>query len=131
MPFVDGEDISSTLGLYSLVITEKSTKKELAADFIKYVTTDTKVQLAHNTVQNLMPTTKEAIADEYYTSAEWNIFVEQLSHCVARPGSAAWPSIQQYVSEYVTGLINGTRDVDYIDTLQTTLTEKLEDLEDE
>lgn len=131
MPFEEGGDISSTLGLYSLVITQKSSKKELAADFIKYVTTDKTVQLAHNSVQNLMPTTKEAIADDFYTSAEWKVFVDQLSHAVARPGSAAWPSIQQYVAEYVTGLINGTRDVDYIYALQAALTEKLEDLEDE
>jgi fructooligosaccharide transport system substrate-binding protein len=131
MPFTDGGDISSTLGLYSLVITEKSQKKELAADFIKYVTTDKEVQLAHNTVQNLMPTTKEAIADEFYTGAEWNVFVEQLAHCVARPGSAAWPAIEQYVAEFVTGLVNGTRDVDYVYALQAALTEKLEDLEDE
>ncbi len=131
MPFADGGDISSTLGLYSLVITQKSKKQELAADFIKYVTTDTKVQLAHNTVQNLMPTTKAAIADEYYTTDNWKVFVEQLEHAVARPGSAAWPAIQQYVAEFVTGLINGTRDTDYIYALQAALTEKLEDLEDE
>ncbi len=131
MPFADGGDISSTLGLYSLVITQKSEKKELAADFIKYVTTDKTVQLAHNTVQNLMPTTKEAIADDYYSGDEWDVFVEQLNHCVARPGSAAWPAIQQYVAEFVTGLTNGTRDVDYIYALQAALTEKLEDLEDE
>lgn len=131
MPFTEGGDISSTLGLYSLVITQKSQKKDIAADFIKYLTTDKSVQLAHNTAQNLMPTTKEAIADEYYTSDEWSVFVDQLTHCVARPGSAAWPSIQQYVAEFVTGLTNGTRDVEYINTLQTLLTEKLEDLEDE
>lgn len=131
MPFEDGGDISSTLGLYSLVITQKSTKKALAADFIKFVTTDTEVQLAHNTVQNLMPTTKEAIKDAFYQTGEWAVFVEQLDHCVARPGSAAWPAIQQYVAEYVTGLINGTREVDYIYALQAALTEKLEDLEDE
>jgi len=131
MPFADGGDVSSTLGLYSLVITQKSTKKELAADFIKYVTTDTEIQLAHNTVQNLMPTTKEAITDEYYTGDQWNIFVEQLSHCVARPGSAAWPAIEKLVAEYVTGLVNGTRDVDYLYALQAALTEKLEELEEE
>ncbi len=131
MPFTDGGDISSTLGLYSLVITQKSEKKELAADFIKYVTTNTEVQLAHNTVQNLMPTTKEAIEDDFYKTENWQVFVEQLGHAVARPGSAAWPSIQQYVSEFVTGLVNGTRDTDYIHALQAALTEKLEDLEDE
>lgn len=131
MPFTEGGDVSSTLGLYSLVITQKSTKKNLAADFIKYVTTDTEIQLAHNTVQNLMPTTKAAITDEYYTGDQWNIFVEQLSHCVARPGSAAWPAIEKLVAEYVTGLVNGTRDVDYIYALQAALTEKLEELEEE
>ena len=131
MPFEDGGDISSTLGLYSLVISQKSENKDIAADFIKYVTTDKTVQLAHNTVQNLMPTTKEAIEDEYYTSNEWNVFVEQLNHCVARPGSAAWPSIQQYIAEFVTGLTNGTRDIDYINTVHNSLNEKLEDLEDE
>ena len=131
MPFEEGGDVSSTLGLYSLVITQKSTKKDIAADFIKYVTTDKEIQLAHNTVQNLMPTTKEAIADEYYTGAEWNVFVEQLSHCVARPGSAAWPAIEKLVAEYVTGLVNGTRDVDYIYALQAALSEKLEELEEE
>lgn len=131
MPFTDGGDISSTLGLYSLVISQKSEKKALAADFIKFVTTDKDIQLAHNTVQNLMPTTKEAIEDDYYKTDDWKVFVDQLDHCVARPGSAAWPAIEQYVSEYVTGLVNGTREVDYIYALQAALTEKLEDLEDE
>lgn len=131
MPFSKGGDISSTLGLYSLVITQKSQNQELAADFIKYVTTDTKVQLAHNTVQNLMPTTKEAIKDEFYAADNWKVFVEQLNHAVARPGSSAWPAIQQYVAEFVTGLVNDTREPDYIYALQAALAEKLEDLEDE
>lgn len=131
MPFENGGDISSTLGLYSLVITKKSNKQALAADFIKYVTTDTEVQLAHNTVQNLMPTTKAAIENEFYKTPEWTVYVNQLSHAVARPGSAAWPSIQKLVAEYTTGLLNGTREVDYIYSLQAALTEKLEDLEDE
>lgn len=131
MPFEDGGDISSTLGLYSLVITKKSTKQALAADFIKYVTTDTDIQLGHNTVQNLMPTTKAAIENDFYKTPEWSVFVQQLTHAVARPGSAAWPSIQNLIAEYTTGLINGTRQVDYIYSLQAALTEKLEDLEDE
>ncbi|MCD8372921.1 MAG: extracellular solute-binding protein [Clostridia bacterium] len=130
MPFEDGGDISSALGLYSLVITKKSAKQQLAADFISFVTTDTEVQLAHNTVQNLMPVTKVAIQDEYYQAEEWQVFVEQLNYCVARPGSAAWSTIEKYLAEYVTTLINGTRDVDYLYTLQAALTEKLEDLED-
>ena len=37
----------------------------------------------------------------------------------------------QYVAEFVTGLVNDTREPDYIYALQAALAEKLEDLEDE
>lgn len=88
------------------------------------MTTDTEVQLAHNTVQNLMPTTKAALDNEFYKTAEWNVFVDQLSHAVARPGSAACPLLRSSLRNTVTGLVNGTRDVDYIYALQAALSRK-------
>lgn len=129
MPNEEGGPTTSCLGLYSLVLTQKSKNHELAADFMKFLTTDTTVQLEHNTVQYLMPTTKEAIADEYYQDPKWDVFVEQLNNIVARPGSAAWPAIEKNVAEFVTGLINGERDEDYLYSLQAALEERLEDLE--
>lgn len=131
IPANEGETAQGALGLYSLVVTQKSTKKDIAVDFIKYLTTDDEIQLAHNTVQNLMPVTKTAIQDEYYATEEWSAFIEQLDNIVARPGSAAWPAMERAIAEYVTELVNGSRDASYLDAIQILLEETLEDLEDE
>ena len=130
MPNKDKGDNQSTLGLYSLVMTKKSKKHALAADFMKFLTTDKDVQLAHNSVQYLMPTTKEALNDDFYKTSEWKVFVEQLNNAVARPGSAAWPAIEKQTAEFVTGLINGERDTQYLYSLQAALDEKLSDLDE-
>lgn len=131
IPYQNGGDISSTLGLYSLVISRKSQNKELAADFIKFLTTDKEIQLLHNTAQNLMPVTKEAIQDDFYKTPEWEVYKEQLNHVVARCGSAIWPAIEKQIAEFMTGLVNGTRQVDYIYSVQAALTDSLEDMEEE
>lgn len=130
MPNKDKGDNQSTLGLYSLVMTKKSKKHALAADFMKFLTTNKEVQLAHNSVQYLMPTTKEALNDDFYKTSEWKVFVEQLNNAVARPGSAAWPAIEKQTAEFVTGLINGERDTQYLYSLQAALDEKLSDLDE-
>lgn len=132
-PLSDGGTTQGALGLYSLVMTKKTKNAALAADFIKYLTTSDEIQLAHNTVQNLMPTTKTAIANEYYQTAEWNVFINQLNNIVARPGSAAWPAIQRSLAEYVTQLITGDKNgtPDQLDAIEIQLNEALEDLEDE
>ena len=132
-PLIDGGQTQGALGLYSLVMTKKTKNAALAADFIKYLTTSDEIQLAHNTVQNLMPTTKTAIANEYYQTAEWSVFINQLNNIVARPGSAAWPAIQRSLAEYVTQLVTGDKNgiPDQLDAIEIQLNEALEDLEDE
>lgn len=132
-PLSSGGQTQGALGLYSLVMTKKTKNAALAADFIKYLTTSDEIQLAHNTVQNLMPTTKTAIANEYYQTAEWSVFINQLNNIVARPGSAAWPAIQRSLAEYVTQLVTGDKNgVPYqLDAIEIQLNEALEDLEDE
>lgn len=130
MPNIENGNNSSALGLYSLVMTKKSPKHALAADFMKFLTTDKEVQLAHNSVQYLIPTTKEALNDEFYKAPEWKVFVEQLNNAVARPGSAAWPAIEKTTAEFVTGLVNGERDPQYLYSLQAALDEKLSDLDE-
>lgn len=133
MPLADGGSSQGALGLYSLVMTKKTKNAALAADFIKFLTTNDEIQLAHNTVQNLMPTTKTALANEYYQTAEWKVFVQQLNNIVARPGSAAWPTIQRTLAEYVTQLVTGDKNgiPDQLDAIEIQLNEALEDLEDE
>ena len=132
-PLSSGGQTQGALGLYSLVMTKKTKNAALAADFIKYLTTSDEIQLAHNTVQNLMPTTKTAIANEYYQTAEWSVFIDQLNNIVARPGSAAWPAIQRSLAEYVTQLVTGDKNgvPDQLDAIEIQLNEALEDLEDE
>ena len=132
-PLASGGQTQGALGLYSLVMTKKTKNAALAADFIKYLTTSDEIQLAHNTVQNLMPTTKTAIANEYYQTAEWSVFINQLNNIVARPGSAAWPAIQRSLAEYVTQLVTGDKNgvPDQLDAIEIQLNEALEDLEDE
>lgn len=133
IPATTGGTQQGALGLYSLVVTKKSANLELAADFIKFLTTNEEIQLLHNTKQNLMPTTKSALNNEFYQTAEWAVFVEQLKTVVARPGSAAWPTIEQTLAEYVTELVacgeNGN--ADYLDAIEIRLDEALEDLDDE
>ncbi len=133
MPLSDGGSTQGALGLYSLVMTKKTKNAALAADFIKFVTTSDEIQLAHNTVQNLMPTTKTALANEYYQTAEWKVFVDQLNNIVARPGSAAWPAIQKTLAQYVTQLITGSEygTPSQLDAIEIQLDEALEDLADE
>lgn len=132
-PLSSGGQTQGALGLYSLVMTKKTKNAALAADFIKYLTTSDEIQLAHNTVQNLMPTTKTAIANEYYQTAEWSVFINQLNNIVARPGSAAWPAIQRSLAEYVTQLVTGDKNgvPGQLDAIEIQLNEALEDLEDE
>lgn len=132
-PLSSGGQTQGALGLYSLVMTKKTKNAALAADFIKYLTTSDEIQLAHNTVQNLMPTTKTAIANEHYQTAEWSVFINQLNNIVARPGSAAWPAIQRSLAEYVTQLVTGDKNgvPDQLDAIEIQLNEALEDLEDE
>lgn len=131
IPATTGGSRQGALGLYSLVVTKKSTKLDLAADFVRFLTTNEEVQLLHNTAQNLMPTTKSALNNEFYQTPEWSVFVEQLQTIVARPGSAAWPTIESELAQYVTELVACERDSDYLDALEIRLDEALEDLEDE
>lgn len=127
-PFVSGGSNASTLGLYSLVVTEKSINKEIAADFIKFVTTSDELQLLHNTKQNLMPSTKSAIEDEFYNTQVWEIFKDQLNNIVARPGTPIWATIEKDLGEFVTALISGSREPDYLNSLNYVIQQSLDEL---
>ena len=119
---------NSSLGLYSLVVTKKSINAELAVDFIKFITTNDELQLLHNTAQNLMPTTKTAIEDGFYTGEVWEIYKEQLNSNVARPGSPEWAEMERQLSSFVTALLNGTRDPDYVYSLNIVLQMVLDEI---
>lgn len=86
----------SGLGLYSLVIAEKSAKKQEAFELAKYLSTDKDVQLAFNKAQNIFPVTKEALSDPYYTEDEILAkYASQLEKVTPRPGTPVWPDLEQ------------------------------------
>ncbi len=107
IPFTEGGNAGSTIGLYSLVVTNNS-NSALAADFARFVATNDKYQLAFSTPQNLLPTTKTAIEDEYYSGDVWQVFVDQLNDVVVRPGSPAWTDIESVLGTFVTNLVQRT-----------------------
>jgi len=85
----------SGLGLYSLCIAEKSTLKDEAYEFAKYLSLDLNVQLTFNQEKNLFPVTKEALQNEYYTSDEaLGVYASQLLKVSARPGTPVWPDLE-------------------------------------
>ena len=104
IPFTEGGNTGSTLGLYSLVVTNNK-NAALAADFAKFVTTNDKYQLEFATAQNLIPATKTALEDEYYSSEVWQAYIAQLDHAVIRPGSPAWTDIEEALGSFVTKLV--------------------------
>lgn len=104
IPFTADGNTDSTLGLYSLVVTNNS-NSALAADFVKYVATNDKYQLAFATPQNLLPSTVTAIKDDFYSGEVWQVYVEQLKNVVARPGSPAWTDIENVLGSFVTNLV--------------------------
>lgn len=108
IPVTAGGNAGSTIGLYELVVTNKQSDKNkmaLAADFVKFMTTADEYQLAFATPQNLIATTKTAVENEFYASAEWQVFIKQLENVVVRPGSPAWAEIEQTLGGFVTKLV--------------------------
>lgn len=128
MPLVKEGSNPSALGLYSLVVTKKSINQVIASEFIKFIATNDELQLLHNRAQNLMPTTKTAINDSFYTGDIWSVYTNQLNANIARPGSPEWPEIERQIANFVTSLITGTRTPDYLNSLNYGLQAALDDI---
>lgn len=105
LPFTAGGNAGGTLGLYDLVVTNNK-NAALAADFAKFLATDDAYQLAFAKPQNLIPTTKTALADPFYSGDVWQTFIRQLDQAVVRPGSPVWSDIENAIGDFVSGLVS-------------------------
>lgn len=109
IPFTENGNIDATIGLYSLVVTKDNRtpnkQSALAADFAKFLTSNEKYQLAFSKANNLLPTTVSALADEYFQSDVWKVYVEQVKHAAVRPGSPVWTDIEETIGDFVTRLV--------------------------
>ena len=104
IPFTEGGNEGSTIGLYSLVVT-KNADSEIAADFAAFLTSNDKYQLAFATPQNLIPTTVSALEDEHYSGDIWQVYIDQLDNAVVRPGSPVWTDIETELHTFLTNLV--------------------------
>ncbi len=88
----------SGLGLYSLAINSASKNPEAAYQFIKFLSASKKYQImwAHKT--NLLPSLKDGFDHHYFQTKDWQVFKEQMEHVKTRPGTPAWPEIQEHMS---------------------------------
>ncbi|QUI22488.1 sugar ABC transporter substrate-binding protein [Vallitalea pronyensis] len=105
----EGVDTYAPLGLYSLAIAKQSKHPEEAYKFIEFLATHEKMQIAYSKTTNLMPTLKEAYKDEFYDNDVWKIFITQLEKTVSRPGSPAWPLIDEAISDAIQEVLTDTK----------------------
>jgi maltose-binding protein MalE len=119
---------TSPLGLFSMVATNKSAQRTLAIDFMKFFLSDDELVLQHNTPQNLIATTKSAIAADFYKQGVWPQYIGQLNNVVARPGSPEWATMETKFGEFVTALLSGSREPSYVNTINAVLQNALDEL---
>lgn len=99
----------SGLGLYSFVVSEKSSNKELAYDFIKFLSTDKQFQLSFAKEKSLLPVTIEALGDKYYTESPiLSVFASQLQKVASRPGTAIWPVMEKQIVNMMYSAVKAT-----------------------
>ena len=98
----------SGLGLYSLGVTANSKFLQAAYDFTEFFASGEEYQLMFGKATNLMPSLVAAYDDPFYQTPEWSSFHAQLKIAKSRPGSPAWPEINEYIQvaiqEALTGL---------------------------
>ena len=94
-----GGEANSALGLYSLCITKQKdvNRMRLAADLSQFISTNTVAQVAFAKDSKLLPVTKAAALDEFFTDPIWKVFIDALPLAAKRPGSPEWPTIQDEI----------------------------------
>ena len=100
----------STLGLYSLGISEKSQNKEQAYDFIRFLATDAAFSKAYTQNQKVFSPLKSALEDPYYSDGFMSVYKTALETAVSRPGSPAWVRVESYIQTAVEAvLVDGSK----------------------
>jgi multiple sugar transport system substrate-binding protein len=99
----------SGLGLYSIGVTAASKNTQAAFDFISHFSSGEKYQLMYSKSTNLMPSLTGAYDDPFYDTPEWSAFLAQLEVAKSRPGSPAWPQINEHVEVAVQEALTGLK----------------------
>lgn len=126
--FSESGDNTSSLGLFSVVVTDKSINKAAAIEFMKFFVTDDELMLKQNTSQNLISPLKSTRENEFYKTPEWQVYMSQIDNVAARPGSPEWGTMETKIGEFVTQLLLDSREPSYLTSLNAVLQQGLDDL---
>ncbi len=108
IPAGDGGSIS-VVGGEDIVMFQQSTKKEAAAEFMRYMLSE-EVQLQWAS-QGQVPVLKSAIDSDYIkTHPFFGIFLEQLKTAKARTPHPAWSKMEEITTNVGNAILNGTVD---------------------
>lgn len=95
----EGIDTYAPLGLYSLAISGDTKYPQEAYDFVEFLATSEAMHISYSKATNLMPSLISAYENEFYNDETWQMFIKQLESTVSRPGSPAWPEIDQIIND--------------------------------
>lgn len=99
----------SVVGGEDIVMFQQSTKKEAAAEFMRYMLSE-EVQLQWAS-QGQVPVLKSAIDSDYIKDhAFFGIFLEQLKTAKARTPNPAWSKMEEITTNVGNAILNGTGD---------------------
>jgi len=105
----DGVKTYGPLGLYSLAIAKQSKHPEEAYKFLEFLATNEEFQISYSKATNLMPSLTGAYDDEFYNNDVWKIFIKQLENTASRPGSPAWPKIDEAINNAIQETLTGKK----------------------
>jgi len=110
-PPVGPKGKASFSGGSNLVILKASGNKEAAKEWIKFILKDENLVDYTKNLSHMLPATKKAYDDPYYTTGVWKVFKDTLSYATAYPPLGVWGDIEQAcvdafkntLTEYVNG----------------------------
>jgi multiple sugar transport system substrate-binding protein len=94
----DGVPASTGLGLYSMVVSSQSKHPKEAYAFIKFLTTNSDLQLGYCKTNYFMPSLQSVYDDAFYQTPDWQVFKNQLEIAKTRPAVPQWPDISDAIS---------------------------------
>jgi maltose-binding protein MalE len=109
----EGGSRAATVGVYSLVVTEKSKKKAEAVEFMKWLAQNKEVQLLYSQSQDILPSVKSYVENnEFYNTDSWAVFLNAVEAGVTRPGTPAWSTCSTYYANLLSNLLTHTMKID-------------------
>ena len=119
-PLTDGGTGYSGLGLYSLVVANKSDNLEKSYELAKYLSTNKEIQLSFAKAGNLFPVTNEALSDSYYTDDQYlKVYAEQLKNVTPRPATPIWPFMEKKLVTMLYKCVTATSDESIQSAIET------------